>query len=214
MTLYSRIAGVVFGWLVAVWGAHAAPIVLEGDMDAAQVVDGTSTSPARGSARLTLIPDELRLTVDLAWTGLTGPADRSHLHDAPEGVSRTVYDPLDLLFDEVIEWMSPLRVIDCDAWHPGWTCVGESGSLHFEQTFQDMLQYCPPANGVIECTEEGMRDYLLRVVAEDAIYIDLHTEAYPAGEIRGQLRVVPAPAPWQLQLLALPLLGLAAWRRG
>lgn len=213
MGMGSRVGAVLFGLLLGlgVGVASAAPVVLEGGMDASQVVDGVSTSPAKGFARLTLLPDEDRLTLDLAWTGLTGPADRSHLHDAPEGVSRTVYDPLDLLFDEVIEWMSPLRVIDCDAWHAGWMCVGESGSLHFEQTFADMLQYCPPGNGVIECTVAGMREYLLRLVQEDAIYIDLHTQAFPAGEIRGQLSVIPEPATW---MLALPLAwGLRRRRR-
>ena len=44
-------------------------------------------------------------------------------------------------------------------------------------------------------------------------YINIHTQAYPAGEIRGQVEVVPIPASGLLLFSALTGLGLLRWRK-
>ena len=53
-----------------------------------------------------------------------------------------------------------------------------------------------------------LTDALASDLRQARIYINIHTDAYPSGELRGQW--VPAPA--TLALLALPV-GLMAWRR-
>ncbi|HTT14057.1 MAG TPA: CHRD domain-containing protein [Burkholderiaceae bacterium] len=61
----------------------------------------------------------------------------------------------------------------------------------------------------------GFPDFAALVAAaiEDGMFIDMHTEAYPGGEIRGQLLYHAAPEPSTLSLLVLgPLLLLV--RRG
>jgi hypothetical protein len=193
--------------------ARADLVTLRGNLDAAQVVDaGESNSQATGLASLSIDTAAQSITLDFSWTGLTGPADRAHLHDAPAGVSRLDYDPFDAFFDEVFEFDNPLRTIDCSSWHAGYHCVPETGSLHFEQTFADMLQYCPPGNPTLDCTVDAMGDFLVRAARNDVIYLDMHTEQYRSGEIRGQLLLVPEPA--MAWLLAWPLTFLACRTRG
>ena len=47
------------------------------------------------------------------------------------------------------------------------------------------------------------------------IYVDMHTELHPLGEIRGQLGVaaVPEPSTWAMMLLGFLGVGFMAYRR-
>ena len=44
-------------------------------------------------------------------------------------------------------------------------------------------------------------------------YINLHTDLYPSGEIRGQINPIPEPSTYALMLAGLGLVGLATARR-
>lgn len=48
-------------------------------------------------------------------------------------------------------------------------------------------------------------------LANGQAYLNIHTDLYPAGEIRGFLAPVPEPASWALLLLGVPV--VLGWRR-
>jgi CHRD domain/PEP-CTERM motif len=215
--------------------AKAALIVLTGSLDASQVVaeildaDGNvigsthfidghpvSTSTATGFAIVTVDTVAQTITTDFSWTGLTGVADRSHLHDAPPDISR-LQPPNDRFFHEVIN-----DLFDADDNVIGSTvdgpvgcwydltyvgCAPSSGSLH------DFLQL---DDSRYDTTGEfGFTDFdaLLAAFKSDGLFLDIHTEAYPGGEIRGQLLFERAPEPTTLALLVLGLSGLLVSRK-
>lgn len=210
MSTLARAIAVCF-LLVTSSAARADLILLNGALNAAQVVDGGgSTSTATGFAALAIDTVAETLTLDFSWTGLTGLADRAHLHDAPAGVSRTV-DPFDRFFDEVFYSDNPLRSIPCGGdWAFYDMCVPASGTLHFMQslaTVLDLSSSCDPTFSVCSIAE------FVTMALNDIIYLDMHTELFPSGEIRGQLQpVTTVPEPAAALLLAWGLL-LAAWFR-
>ncbi len=196
--------------------ANAAVITLSGALTADQVVDGGgSTSTATGFATLyintgaaTGTLDAMSMTLDFTWSGLTGPADRSHLHDAPAGESRLVYDPFSAFFDEVFYTDNPLRTIDCTPWGVFDTCVPAAGTLHFVQAFTDFIDLDPSCDPTGEVCSV---DRLVYMALNDIIYLDIHTEMFPSGELRGQLK--PVPEPGVVWLLAVPALWLVRRER-
>jgi hypothetical protein len=192
--------------------ARAEVITLQGSLEARQVVDGGgSTSTATGFATLQIntgaatgaLP-ATSMTLDFTWSGLSGPADRAHLHDAPAGVSRLVYDPFSAFFDEVFYNNNPLRTIDCP-WGVLQPCVPAAGTLQFVQDIIadgiiDLSPGCDPTAEVCSMAT------LVSMAVNDIIYLDIHTQMFPSGELRGQLVQVPEPP--ALALLAVPLLWL------
>lgn len=63
-------------------------------------------------------------------------------------------------------------------------------------------------------TVAGAEAALLEAMMTGKAYVNIHTSAYPAGEIRGFLQpVAPIPLPASLPLLLVGLAGLAAMRR-
>ncbi|MFO1329827.1 MAG: CHRD domain-containing protein [Rubrivivax sp.] len=203
--------------------AQAYTVTLHGSLDSAQVVDidgdRASTSTATGEISITMDTVLQTITADLVWRGLSGPADRSHIHDAPAGVNRLV-PPNDRFFHEII-WDDPVSVVggfvEChpgaidsngDPLPPDISCAPPTGELHNTLDLSDGSYFDPTG-------EFGFTDFnaLLQALLSNGIFVDMHTDLYPGGEIRGQLinQDVPEPAP--LSLLGLGLLAATVRRR-
>lgn len=190
--------------------SYADVIYLSGLLDSSQVVDsGGSTSTATGLAELTIDTDAQTITLDFSWDGLTGPADRAHLHDAPLGESRHT-DPFDRFFDEVFNNNDALRSIPCSSdWAFYDMCVPPSGALHFVQGLEEALDLTPGCDPTVEVCSIAE---FVSLALNDIIYMDIHTELYPQGEIRGQLYPQVVPEPSVVAVLGLAIL-LMTWGR-
>jgi hypothetical protein len=176
-------------WFLASYTAHAGIITLTANLDAVQVVPGVgSPSTGTGFAIVTFDTVLQTITTDLSWEGLSGPVDRSHLHNGPAG------SPTDLIFEhEVISIDTPLRTIPCTFSVAGYQmCAPATASLHdvFDPFAQDGILFAP----------------ILNLALADGLFIDVHTELYPGGEIRGQLEVASEPASTGLVVLGAALL--------
>ena len=128
----------------------------------------------------------------LAWTisfeGLTGPATMAHIHSAPAGSNGPVEINLDT--GDNADGSS----LDATVFLSG---LGSTSGL-----FQ--------GNGPLSAAQEA------NLLAGD-LYINIHTEANPGGEIRGQIlraQVVPVPAAvWLFGSGLLGLIGIARRKR-
>jgi hypothetical protein len=197
--------------------AHASLITLTGNLDAAQVVDGGgSTSTATGFGTVTIDTTLFTITTDLSWSGLSGPADRAHLHDAPEGQSRFT-PPNDNFFHELLTDMSVPLIdqVPCGFASGGFmtNCAPTTGTAH------DVLQLSAGDGYAISAVPPatGFPDFAALTAAfiSDGVYIDMHTELYPSGEIRGQLLVptIAVPEPASLTIFVAGLFGFDLLRR-
>jgi hypothetical protein len=193
--------------------AEATLYTFEGHLDAAQVVDGGgSTSTATGFAHVVVDPSTFTIVTDLSWTGLSGPADRAHMHDAPQGQSR-LNPPNGQFEHELLSDVSlPIaQQVPCGFVGQGFltNCTPTTGSAH------DVLD----PNSVLGQTFGTGYGYpsftdLLNVFLNGGIYIDMHTSQYPSGEIRGQLfAVVPEPTGIGLTALGMGMLLAGVTRR-
>lgn len=141
-------------------------LILTGDLIADQVVAG-SNSTATGMATVQIDPAVEGMETFLDWSGLTGPADRAHVHSGPEG------SPTDgLFFHEVINEGD--RTVPCQWSQSFESCVPETGSL-----FDDQF---PGGGGSFDSYED-----FLAAARSGGLFLDMHTEQYPLGEIRAQL---------------------------
>lgn len=232
--------------LCASLAAHSTVIELSGAMDNLQVVapvylnsgddtspvvgsthfraDGVtpvSTSTATGFATVTFDTVTLLLTTVAHWTGLTGLADRAHVHDAPLGETRLLDPPNNRFFHEVINSnydnaVVPPTLIDSTINGGPVLCTTDTSSPLY-----DPLAYCAPETAsIVDVLDMGTDprwdafgpggtggtvDDMLAVFLSDGLFLDIHTAAYPGGEIRAQLRVHAAPEPGTAGLLVLGL---------
>jgi hypothetical protein len=134
------------------------------------------------------------LLVNASFSGLTGTTTASHIHcctavPGAGNIGVATETPTFSLF--------PLGV--------------SSGS--FTQQFNLALpgSFNAPfvtANGG---TAAGAEAALLAGLAGGAAYLNIHSTAFPGGEIRGFLAPIPEPSTYALMLAGLA--GIAAWRR-
>jgi hypothetical protein len=197
--LTRTLAAIVFGAMSAFSSAHASTILFSTNLDASQVVaGGGSTSTATGFGEVAIDTTLFTITSDLTWSGLSGPVDRAHLHSAPAG------QVTDFIFAHEILGLNP-RTELCGSWNGSLfiNCAPATGAAH------DVLQLSA-SDGY------GFPDFnsLVTAFSQGGIYLDMHTQLYPEGEIRGQLSEVAVPEPSTISLFFCAcLLGATLSRR-
>jgi CHRD domain len=202
----AAVLGAVAALCCHVETAAAGPLVFTANLTAGQVVSSPpSTSTATGFATVVLqatpgtttIP--YTVTTDLSWSGLSGPADRSHLHSAPPG-QPTNGD----FFHEVlyIWWPSDPQGPAVDCFAGTGACVPATGSTH------DVVQI--DASNIASYVDYAT---LVSLFDSGGMYIDIHDEQYPDGEIRGQFVAASIREPAGIGVLALAGVLAASLRR-
>jgi len=176
--------------------AHAATFTFQSMLDAAQSTTGT-TSTATGMASISVDDDDETIDFSLSVDGLS----LDGLNDA--------------FVDGANAALGPIHIHDGDA--------GLTGPVAIPFVF-DTSAYMDTATGfqvnvvgleysaavAISGFPESFEDFLSGLRSKE-YYINIHSDANPGGEIRGQISAVPLPASSLMLLAALG--GFAAMRR-
>jgi hypothetical protein len=140
-------------------------------LDESQEVPPTG-SAATGTGMATLDDTQTMLMVSLSWTGLTGPAGAAHIHCCPgPGANATV----------AIDFV------------PAGFPNTDSGT--FNHTF-DLTDAASYGGGFLSMFSDvdAARMAVVSGLNSNLAYFNIHTDAHPGGEIRGDIQVVPEPA--------------------
>lgn len=152
-------------------------------------------SPGTGMVTVTINDARDTIAISANFSGLTAPTAAAHIHcctgfpGAATGVA--------------IETPSL----------PGFPLGVTSGSFSNSFDLLDAASYNPAfvtANGG---TGESARNALFAGLLAGGSYFNIHTQAFPGGEIRAQLAYVPEPGAWAMMLLGFGVLGAGMRRR-
>jgi hypothetical protein len=151
--------------LVALGGVHVAAGGDEGTFSAS--LTGfkeipTLSVPGRGSASVELDRDRRSISYTLSYSGLTGPATAAHIHLGKRWVAGGVIAFL------------------CGGGDAG-PCPGTGGEVSGTIGPDDVVG--PVDQGIAP----GEFAEFVRSLRTENTYVNVHTELYPSGEIRGQI---------------------------
>ena len=134
-----------------------------------------NASPGIGSGLVTLDTATNLLTVNVSFAGLLSPTVASHIHCCtPPGANAIVATPVPTF--------------------PGFPLGVTTGT--YLQTFDLTLAstYNPAFITAHGGTVAGAQAAFINGLLNGQTYLNIHTQMFPGGEIRGQLQAVPEPA--------------------
>lgn len=149
-------------------------------------------TPGTGTAFLTLDGD--LLSINIEFQDLIGSTTASHVHCCqPAPTNAGVATPVPTF--------------------PGFPLGVTSGI--YNQTFDLTLasSYNPAFITNNGGTVQLAYAAFLTGLNSNMAYVNVHTSAFPGGEIRGQITAVPEPAAWALMITGFALVGTAIRRR-
>jgi hypothetical protein len=155
-----------------------------------------NTSPGIGSALVTINPVTNIMDVEVTFSGLTAGTTASHIHCCTT---------LPLISTAGVATEVPFF----DSFPIGVT----SGSYTHLFNLLDLASYNPAfvsANGGTAASAEAV---LIGGLNARKAYLNIHTTAFPGGEIRGFLTAIPEPGTWLLTIVGFGLTGAALRRR-
>jgi len=184
MRRYARVYGfTIFVLLLGAIPVHAAPVDFFATLSGAAEIPPTG-SPGTGFAHVTIDDTAHTLRVQATFSGLTSTTIASHIHCcAPQPANVGVATTVPTF--------------------PGFPLGVMSGT--YDNTFNTLT--APVSGG----TAAGAEAVLFAGMLLGQSYLNIHTNAFPGGEIRG---ILVTPEPGTLLLLGAGLAGLAQqmWR--
>ncbi|MDX1655390.1 MAG: CHRD domain-containing protein [Candidatus Competibacteraceae bacterium] len=196
MKRLSSLTMVAVATLAMMTSAQAIPIAYTASLDGASEAP-PNTSPGSGTSRVVIDTTANTLRVTFEFTDLIGDTTAAHIH----GPTAT-------------PGAGTAGVITALPFFPGFPTGVTSGS--YDMTFDTTANATFSPNfistvGSVAAAEAALADSL----AAGTAYLNIHTGAFPGGEIRGFLQPAAVPEPASLGLMLAGTLGLllAAGRR-
>ena len=163
-----------------------------------------NSSPGTGSATVTIEDVLNTMRVQVTFSGLVSTTAAG----APSGTTAShIHAPTASPFTGTASVATALPTF------PGFPLGVTSGS--YDNLF-DLLTASTYNTNYINSnggTVTASRDAFLAALASGSAYLNIHTNAFPGGEIRGFLRPVPEPATWAMMLIGFGAIGWSIKRR-
>jgi hypothetical protein len=180
--------------LLAAPAAQAAPIVYTAMLSGAAEAP-SNDSPGTGSATVTYDDMLHTLRVQVTFSDLSAPTIASHIHccvTTPGGTAGVATQ------------------VPFFAGFP----IGVTGGT-YDNTFDLTMDssWNPSFIAAHGGTAAGAEAFFAAGLGAGTAYLNIHTSAFPSGEIRGFLQPVPEPGTYALMLGGLSFLGWVARRR-
>jgi hypothetical protein len=156
-----------------------------------EAADATGT----GYARVTFDTTLRTLRVQASWSGLSGSTSVAHIHccTASPGTIGVAVTP---------------------GTFPGFPVGVKAGTYDATLDLSNSATYTANfRNNFGGGSVNGAQAALLLGLQQNLAYLNIHTDIFPSGEIRGFLTAVPEPASWALMIAGFGMAGITLRRR-